>query len=90
MRARRTTHPKGCFTEAVYLSQPLESFAFTRTFIKATCSKETDPGEPAFRRAALDAQASSAWQYFEIPTNHMVASNQPEEMARLLERVAVQ
>lgn len=90
MRARRTSHPKGCFTEAVYLSQPLESFAFTRTFIKATCSSETDPGEPAFRRAALDAQASSAWRYFEIPTNHMVASNQPEEMARLLERLAVQ
>jgi len=36
MAARRTTHPQGCFTEPVYLSQPLESFPFSRTYIKAT------------------------------------------------------
>jgi len=64
MTARRTSHPKGCFTEAVYLSRPLESFAFTRTFIKATRSSETEPGEPEFRRAARQARASSAWRYF--------------------------
>jgi pimeloyl-ACP methyl ester carboxylesterase len=90
MTARRTSHPKGCFTEAVYLAQPLESFAFTRTFIKASRSSGTDPGEPAFRQAARQVQASSAWRYFEIATNHMVASNRPEELARLLEAVAVQ
>jgi len=90
MTTRRTSHPKGCFAEPVYLSQPLESFAFTRTFIKATRSSDTDPGEAEFRRAARHAQASSAWRYFEIPTNHMVANNKPGEMARLLEAIAAQ
>jgi pimeloyl-ACP methyl ester carboxylesterase len=88
MSVRRTPHPKGCFTEPVYLAQPLEQFAFTRTYIKATRSPESDPGNPAFWRAACHAQASSAWRYFELPTNHMVANNMPEETARLLEQVA--
>lgn len=90
MTTRRTSQPKGCFTEAVYLSQPLESFAFTRTFIKATRSGENDPGELEFRRAARHAQESSAWRYFEIESNHMIASNRPEEVTRLLELVAAQ
>lgn len=88
MTARRTSHPKGCFTEAVYLSRPLEEFAFTRTFIKATRARETDPGEAAFSRAARDAQSSEAWKYFEIHTNHMAANNLPVETTRLLELVA--
>jgi len=88
MSARRTLHPKGCFTEAVHLAQPLESYPFTRTYIKATRSRETDPGESAFRRAADHARLSKAWRHFEIATNHMVASNMPEETARLLELVA--
>jgi pimeloyl-ACP methyl ester carboxylesterase len=88
MTARRTPHPIGCFTEAVYLSQPLESFSFTRTYIKATHSPETD--NDAFWRAARQARASSAWQYFELATNHMVASNMPEETARVLAHVATQ
>jgi pimeloyl-ACP methyl ester carboxylesterase len=88
MTARRTPHPKGCFTEAVHLAQPLEAFPFTRTYIKATRSRETDPGEPAFREAARRAQASDAWNYFEIETNHMVMSNRAEETARLLALVA--
>ena len=90
MNARRTSHPKACFTEAVYLSQPLESFPFTRTFIKAALSKDIDPGETEFRRAAREAQASSAWRYFEIATNHMVANNKPAELATLLGLVAAQ
>jgi len=90
MTARRTGHPKASFTEAVYLSRPLESFAFTRTYIKATRSSETDPGEAEFRRAARHAQASGSWRYFEIPSNHMITSNRPEEVTRLLELVAAQ
>ena len=60
----------------------------TRADYEETASLETDPGEPAFRHAARGVRASSAWRYFEIPTNHMMASNKPEETARLLERVA--
>jgi pimeloyl-ACP methyl ester carboxylesterase len=88
MGARRTTHPAGCFVEPVYLAQPLESFQFSRTYIKATRSPATDLGDGAFWRAARHAQASPGWRYFEIDTNHMLANNRPEETARLLARVA--
>jgi len=84
MQARRTPHPIGCFTEAVYLSKPLEEHAFTRTYVKATASAEGDPGNEAFLRAAKHAAASSAWQYFEIATNHMLANNKPAETAKIL------
>jgi len=87
MKARRTAHPKGCFTEPVYLSKPLEDFAFSRTYIKATIAPENEPGNAAFWRAAKLADASLAWRYFEIATNHMVASNRPAETARLLTQV---
>lgn len=88
MAARRTAHPKACFSEPVHLSKPLEDFPFSRTYIKATAAPEDDPGNAAFWQAARHAQASPAWQYFEIATNHMVASNRPQELAALLERVA--
>ena len=88
MRLRRTAHPKACFTEAVYLAQPLEDFAFSRTYIKATAAAENDPGTAAFSRAAEHARASPAWRYFEIATNHMVANNRPAETAKLLMEVA--
>ena len=84
MAARRTTHPQGCFTEPVYLSQPLESFPFSRTYIKATQAPENDIGNEAFWRAARHAKGSAAWRYHEIATNHMVANNRPEELARIL------
>ena len=88
MAARRTTHPKGCFSEPVFLAQPLEDYPFTRTYIKATAAPESDPGNAAFWRAARHAQASPAWQYFEIATNHMVANNRPQELAAVLQQVA--
>ncbi|OAF15567.1 hypothetical protein AYJ54_40115 [Bradyrhizobium centrolobii] len=82
MAARRTTHPQGCFTEPVFLSRPLESFPFTRTYIKATQAPENDIGNDAF--SARHAKDSPAWRYHEIATNHMVANNRPEELARIL------
>lgn len=88
MQARRTPHPIGCFTEAVYLSKPLEDHAFTRTYVKATASAEGDPGNVAFLKAAKHAAASSSWQYFEIATNHMLASNKPAETAKVLLSIA--
>ena len=92
--ARRTPQPVGCFTEPVRLVRPLEDYPFTRTYIKATGEPrprlEAGGGEPRpevggpFWAAADRAKASSAWRYREIATSHMVASNRPEELARLL------
>jgi pimeloyl-ACP methyl ester carboxylesterase len=88
MGARRTTHPQGCFTEPVFLARPLEAFPFTRTYIKATQAPENDIGNQAFWRAARRAKESPAWQYHEIATYHMVPSNRPQELARILADIA--
>jgi hypothetical protein len=88
MAARRTTQPLGCFTEPVFLSQPLESFPFSRTYIKATAAPENDIGNEAFWRAARHAKGSPAWHYHEIATNHMVANNRPDELAAILTSIA--
>jgi pimeloyl-ACP methyl ester carboxylesterase len=82
--ARRTPHPIGCFTEPVRLLQPLERFAFTRTYIKATLDPPTDVGASALVRAADHAESSPEWQYFEIETTHMVPHNRPKELAAIL------
>jgi pimeloyl-ACP methyl ester carboxylesterase len=82
--ARRTPHPGACFSEPVYLAKPLEEYAFTRTYIKATAKVEGEPAGEVFWRAARHAQSSASWRYFEIDTNHMVASNKPQELANLL------
>jgi hypothetical protein len=66
----------------------LESYDFTRTYIKATLDPETDLGESALRRAARHAQDSAAWKYFGIETSHVVASNRPGELASRLLDVA--
>ena len=88
MAPRRTAQPKGTFSEAVFLTQPLEDYPFTRTYIKATAAPEDDPGNSAFWAAARRVRNSPAWQVHEIATNHMVANNRPQELADLLLRVA--
>lgn len=88
MAPRRTPQPKACFSEPVFLAQPLEDYPFTRTYIKAIAAPENDPGNEAFWRAARRVRQSPAWQYFEIATNHMVANNRPQELAALLLKVA--
>ena len=84
---RRTPHPVGCFTEPVRLTRPLEDYPFTRTYIKATGDPRPESGGP-FWAAADRAMASPAWRYREIATGHMIASNRPEELARLLLELA--
>jgi len=42
----------------------------------------------ALEHIADRAKASPAWRYREIATNHMVASNRPEELTRLLLELA--
>jgi len=81
---RRGPHPMRCFTEQVYLSKPLENFNFTRTYIKATVDREANAGAEALWRAARHAEESPAWNYRQIATTHMVASNRPEELASML------
>jgi pimeloyl-ACP methyl ester carboxylesterase len=90
MAPRRTPQSKGCFTEPVYLHKPLESYPFTRSYIKATAAPADDPGNAAFWQAARQAQASPHWRYHEIATNHMVASNRPDELAALLLALAAE
>jgi pimeloyl-ACP methyl ester carboxylesterase len=82
--ARRTPHPVGCFTEPIRLLQPLETFAFSRTYIKATLDPPTDLGASAFLSAAERAKTSPDWRYFEIETTHMVPNNRPKELAAIL------
>jgi pimeloyl-ACP methyl ester carboxylesterase len=82
-RARRTPHPAGCFTEPVRLARPLEEYLFTRTYIKATGEPRPAAGGP-FWAAADRAQSSPAWRYREIDTNHMIASNRPGDLVRVL------
>jgi pimeloyl-ACP methyl ester carboxylesterase len=81
--ARRTPQPAGCFTEPVRLVRPLEDYPFTRTFIKAAGEPRPEPGGP-FWAAADRARRSPAWRYREIATGHMIPSNRPEDLARLL------
>jgi hypothetical protein len=81
--ARRTPQPAGSFSEPVRLPRPLEDYPFTRTYIKATGEPRPAAGN-AFWAAADRARQSPAWRYREIATDHMIASNRPEELTRLL------
>src|SRR5437660_1695965 len=64
-------------------AHPLEDYPFTRTYIKATGEPRPANGGP-FWAAADRAVASPAWRYREIATNHMIASNRPGDLVRLL------
>jgi pimeloyl-ACP methyl ester carboxylesterase len=85
--ARRTPHPAGCFSEPVRLARPLEDYPFTRTYIKASGEPRPEPGGP-FWDAADRARNSPAWRYREIATTHLIPSNRPEDLARLLLELA--
>ncbi|HTN78853.1 MAG TPA: alpha/beta hydrolase [Acidimicrobiales bacterium] len=88
INARRVPHPMACFAEPVRLSKPLEEWPFTRTYIRATADESGAIGPTAFERCAAHAAASPAWTLHEIPTNHMVPSNRPRELADILLRLA--
>jgi hypothetical protein len=66
------------------LQRRLEDFAFSRTYIKATAEAAEAAGDSAFWAAARRAQASDAWRYHEIATNHMIPHNRPNELADIL------
>jgi pimeloyl-ACP methyl ester carboxylesterase len=81
---RRTPHPVRCFTEAVRLPRPLESFPFSRSYVRATEPEPGVPGNAAFGAAAEHARTSPSWRYSEIATTHLVPQNRPAEVTRLL------
>jgi hypothetical protein len=62
----------------------IEDYPFTRTYIKATADAPDAPGSQAFWAAATRAKASPLWNYREIATNHMVASNRAAELSAML------
>lgn len=82
--ARRVPHPVRCFTEPVRVAKPIEDYSFGLTYIKATADTRDAPGGNAFWNAAERAKGSPRWEYFEVETNHMVASNCPQELSDLL------
>jgi pimeloyl-ACP methyl ester carboxylesterase len=80
---RRSMQPLGTFTQTVTLSKPLEELPLSRTYIKATADgNETKNSH--FWQSAKHAQESRNWEYFEIATNHLVAINRPDELAKIL------
>jgi pimeloyl-ACP methyl ester carboxylesterase len=85
---RRVPQPLATGLEAVRLAQPLESFGFRRTYIRATESDPSEIGDKHFANAAARARESEAWGYHEIKTNHMILSNKPDELANLLHEIA--
>jgi len=90
IRARSSAQPLQCFTEPVCLARTLESFPFSRTYIKATRNPPDDVAEPVFAATGNRLKASSSWRYDEIATSHMVAMNQPEALVKILIEVAGQ
>lgn len=88
MNARRTAQPIGCFRDPVRLARPLEDYPFTRTYIRATADRPDAPFAAGFDAAARRASSSTAWRSREIATNHMVASNRPQELVDLLLELA--
>jgi pimeloyl-ACP methyl ester carboxylesterase len=80
-------HPAGTFREPVKLAKPLEEYAFTRTYIKATEPPRGEEGSnEAFWTALERAQASPAWQSFELPTTHNAQLTMPDELTEILLR----
>jgi pimeloyl-ACP methyl ester carboxylesterase len=81
---RRTPQPARCFSEPVRLHQPLESFAFGRTYIKALDDPRRTDGPNQFWDAAERTKSHPKWRYHEIDTNHMIPQNRPAELVALL------
>jgi pimeloyl-ACP methyl ester carboxylesterase len=85
---RRTPQPLRTFTEPVRLRRTLESFEFSRTYVKALGDARRPHGLDPFWDAADRYRDHPSWHYFEHPSNHMVPHNDPDGLARLLLSVA--
>lgn len=85
--ARRSLQPAKTFTDPVALSQPLESWEFSLTYVKATADPNESDESP-FWQAARVAETSPAWRYHEIATNHLIPFTHPAELATILTDLA--
>lgn len=83
VQLRRSDQPIRCFVEPVRLAKPVESYEFSRTYIKATGEPRPEVSHP-FWQAADRVINDDRWRYREIATNHMIPSNRPAELAELL------
>ena len=84
---RRSGQPIRCFVEPVRLVSPLEEYAFSRTYIKATGEPRPPESHP-FWEVSDRVKDDPRWRYREIETNHMIPSNRPDELAALLFELA--
>ena len=82
---RRTSQPVRTFSDRVRLDRPIEEYEFSRTFIKATGEERTS--SPIWRFAD-HAKTSPKWHYHEIATNHLIPSNCPDDLVKLLLELA--
>jgi ribulose-5-phosphate 4-epimerase/fuculose-1-phosphate aldolase/pimeloyl-ACP methyl ester carboxylesterase len=83
-QARRGPHPKGCFTEKVQLSAPLENRPFSLTYIVAT--GRFDPS-PFFDGAAERLRSEPRWTVREIAGGHGMIRTNPEGLFQLLQEL---
>ncbi len=82
---RRSRQPLRTLTDPVRLGQPLEEYAFGRTFVKALGDpRRADGGPDAFYDAADRLRDHPQWRYRESTSNHMIPQNRPRELADLL------
>lgn len=81
---RLTPHPSKCFSERVRLLQPIEDYAFGRTYVKALDDPRTTGAANPFWDVADRVRDHSSWNYHEVDTNHMIPQNRPAELVGLL------
>ena len=86
---RRSPQPIATFTEPVRLTKPIESWDFSRTYIKATADENEAPDSP-FWQASARASASPLWSHHEVACNHMAPLLKPNEVTSILLDVAGQ
>jgi pimeloyl-ACP methyl ester carboxylesterase len=86
----RTDHPLNTAFQAVRLQHP-RAQALPRTYIY--CTEGKDPNDPIMApitQAATDAEADSAWTYYELPTGHLPWETMPDALANMLQDIAEQ
>lgn len=83
---RRRPMPRACLTDVLEMSQPIEDYAFSRTYIKATADARENAltERSSFWQAADRVRNDPRWRYREIETSHMVQNEKPAELRDLL------